>query len=714
MTIEVRDGVTVLDGEPRLLVTADYPYYRDRPSVWADRITAIRDELGITIVTCYIPWRHHQPEAGSPPDFTGSTHPSRDVVGFLALCRSLGVEVVAKPGPFIHAETDFGGLPDWVDPEADGLIEPLLDAAGAPARWAGRQLPAPLGAVFDAHATRWLEAVGEQVLAGARHPDGPVVLVQIANEGVFTNGALPLSAYDYSASGLAFFRAGLERRYGTPEEYNRVHATEVRGWDEIEPPREWTAPARPEEQQAYADWGRFHADYLTEVYHRWTRAVGCGVPVVVNLNPPAGDHHSFDDWLARVRPEMWKGVHYGFTNWMGVVSADPDAQARYVLAAKRAPGPNLEENWGFSELYDRAYADAATSFHQSLLALAAGATGFNVYTAAGTSGWPPGLDSVHAAPYPDCAPIGADGTAGAKAPAVRALAEFFARHGAEFLECAPVHGGAFGLYLPYAGIAAWAPPGSGAPECGRALRAFHDRMRAAGLDYRVLDLESADALEPASCPRLTVPGGPFMHRRVQRLLAGYVAGGGLLDVDGALPELDEDLRPCRILADALGGAAVPQGGTADAGGAAGVDGVDGVDGAPGTGGTGTGGTEAGGTARGPRVVEGDADAFLRVHPDRDVAYLTVLAMSGHEGPVRIDLDGRETEVVTARGGAAVLRLVAGALDDFLVKGVNGHLDSAVAAAVRTGGAVYAAEEPADLVRIEGPVITRPCQLSPLG
>ncbi len=33
-----------------------------------------------------------------------------------------------------------------------------------------------------------------------------------------------------------------------------------------------------------------------------------------------------DDWLARVRPELWGEISYGFTNWMGVVSADPAAQ----------------------------------------------------------------------------------------------------------------------------------------------------------------------------------------------------------------------------------------------------------------------------------------------------------------------------------------------------------------------------------------------------
>lgn len=684
MTIEVRNGVTIVDGEPRVLVTADYPYYRDDPAVWADRLRAIRDELGIEVISSYIPWRHHQPDAATAPDFTGGGHPGRDVVGFLNLCHDLGLKVIAKPGPFIHAETTYGGLPDWVCPSADAEIEPLLDAAGAASCWAdsaahppGRPLPAPLGAAFLAKADRWLAAVGKEVLDAATHPEGPVIMMQIANEGIYTNGARSLSAYDYSPSGLAFFRDRLQGWYGSIEEYNRTHATAHRHWDEVEPPRSWTGAERPEEMRGHADWGRFHAEYLTEVYRRWAAAVDCRVPVVVNLNPPTVEE--LDDWLARVRPEMWGDITYGFTNWMGVVSADPDAQARYVIAAKRAPGPNLEENWGFSQLYDPAYSDAATSFHQSLLALAAGSTGFNVYTGAATSGWSPDLDSTHTAPYPDSAPIAADGSATAKAPVVRMLADFFALHGVEFLECAPVTAEAFGLYLPYAGIAAW--PGadrSGAPRCGAALRAFHDRMRQAGRDYAVVELESATPDRLAAHGRLTVPGGPFMHRHVQDLLAGYLAGGGRILLDGPAPGLDEDLRPYGVLADALGRtASTPAAPQADAE------------------------AEAEAEAEAVRVTRGRADAFLRVHPVRDVRYLTVLVDSENEGPVRVETAYGAFETSCARGGAAVVRLAGGVPDDFVVKGLNSFLDSAVPARISAGGREERADLPADLARIGG-------------
>lgn len=558
MDVVVRDGVTVIDGEPRVLVSADYPYYRDDPSVWADRLVAIRDALGIDVITCYLPWRHHQPDPGVAPDFTTG---SRDVTGFLRLCHELGLKVIAKPGPFIHAETDFGGLPDWVSPDADPAIEALLDASGTPQRW-GATLPAPLGEVFAQLNAAWLAAVGEQVLDAAAHPAGPVILVQIANEGVYTNGALPLDAYDHSPSGLAF-RAAL-------------------GDD---------------------DPGRFHAAYLGGIYRRWADATGFAGPVVVNLNPPTID--DLDAWLARVRPPAWDRIHYGFTNWMGVVSADPDAWFRYVVAAKLAPGPNLEENWGFSELYDRAYADAATSFHQTLLAMAAGATGFNIYTGVATSTWSPALDSRHAPPYPDCPPIGPDGEATVKAPVVKALAGFFAAHGVEFLECVPVTGGAFGL---------WA-------SCGAELRAFHDAIRESGRDYALVDLEHATPEQVLRHPVLTVPAG--LPRLA--LLDSYTEAGGR--VRTGPPD---------------GDAAV-------------------------------------------RVVSGDADAFLRQHPGRDVAYLTVLARSTCEGPVVVEAAEVRVEATMARGGAAIVRLTGGEADDLIVKGINGYLDSAVAASLTVAG-----------------------------
>ncbi|HEU4424658.1 MAG TPA: beta-galactosidase [Pilimelia sp.] len=682
MRIEVRDGVVVIDGTPRLLVTADYPYYRDDPAVWTDRLRALRDHTGVTVVTAYLPWRHHQPDERRPPDFAGRHDPRCDVVGFLRRCHDLGLQVIIKPGPFIHAETNYGGLPDWVCPSHTPDIEPLLDARDRPAMWSGARrmpageaepwpLPAPLAAGFLDRATRWLRAVGEEVLGPAAYGRGPVILAQIGNEGLFTDAAQPLWAYDYSSSALRHYRALLRRWYPTIGAYNRCHSQPIQRWGQIEPPRAWSDPVDPRDLRRYVDWGRFHAEYLAEVYRLWSAALRSPVPVVVNLNPPGGDDDSMDAWLARVQPHLWSGQHYGFTNWMGVVSEDRAAHTRYVVAAKRAAGPNLEENWGFSKLYDSAYGDAATSFHQTLLALAAGATGFNVYTGVATSGWSDDLDMHHADPYPDCAPITAGGLPTPKVETVRLLADFFRMHGVEFLRCAPVTATTLAIYPPYAAVAAWAPAGRLDIGCGRVLRLFHEDMRRAGHDYRLLDLQTATAADLAEHPSITFYSGPFLHRRAQRLLADQLRGGGMLHLYGVPPHLDEDFDRCTILADAVSERA--------------------------------GARYALAPSRRVELVDGSADLYLRVHPHNEVCYLTVLVDSRNgDMPIRFTLHDGDTvragELTAAAGGAAILRIVAGRLDDFLVKGVNAYLGSFLPASCAFAGRMFHADEPADLAR----------------
>ncbi len=182
---------------------------------------------------------------------------------------------------------------------------------------------------------------------------------------------------------------------------------------------------------------------------------------------------------------------------MGVVSANRDSHARYVTAAKRAPGPNLEENWGFSKLYDPAYADGATSYHQTLLALAAGATGFNVYTGVNTAGWTDELDKPARVALPRLRPHRRERRGHPQGPHAEVDVRLpgAARRGVPGVR--PERAGAYGLYLPYAGIAAFSPEGADAPQLGRSLRAYHERRRAEG-------------------DRLRAGGTPERHRREPR------------------------------------------------------------------------------------------------------------------------------------------------------------------------------------------------------
>ena len=176
-----------------------------------------------------------------------------------------------------------------------------------------------------------------------------------------------------------------------------------------------------------------------------------------------------------------------------------------------------------------------------------------------------------------------------------------------------------------------------------------------------------------------VHGGAFMHRRVQELLAGHLTAGHRVDlIGGEVPQLDELLRPCTVLAEAL---AAP--------GRAAAAPIDGQ------------------LFDGPQVVTGSADAYWRtVAGAADTGYLTVLIQSDNEGPVTVHLPlggGRSAEVTVqgAKGGAAVLRIASGRLGDFLLTGLNPFLSSAVVPMVALDGEKVVGQVPADLARVRG-------------
>ena len=156
--------------------------------------------------------------------------------------------------------------------------------------------------------------------------------------------------------------------------------------------------------------------------------LGLDVPAFANLSPPAPGQSAA--WAARGLPEY---PAYGYTNWTGDPATDDDALARYTLAASRARGPNLEENWSLAWAFPH-WHNPATPIFNWLLGLACGATGLTVYTACATEGWAdhlvvPGIE----APYGADAPIGVDGTAGPAWPALRVLTHFLAAEGAALM-----------------------------------------------------------------------------------------------------------------------------------------------------------------------------------------------------------------------------------------------------------------------------------------
>jgi beta-galactosidase GanA len=99
----------MLDGRRILLQAAEFHYFRlPSPDLWRD-ILEKEKAAGFNAVSLYFSWAYHSPAPGKY-DFTGV----RDVDRLLRTAQEVGLYVVARPGPYINAETTGGGFPAWL------------------------------------------------------------------------------------------------------------------------------------------------------------------------------------------------------------------------------------------------------------------------------------------------------------------------------------------------------------------------------------------------------------------------------------------------------------------------------------------------------------------------------------------------------------------------------------------------------------------------
>ncbi|MCM3133435.1 beta-galactosidase [Paenibacillus polysaccharolyticus] len=97
-----------LNGERIFLNSATIHYFRMPKEEWRDVLMKAK-LAGMNCIDTYFAWNVHEPEEGQ-----WSFEGDNDCGAFLDLCAELGLWVIARPGPFICAEWDFGGFPYWL------------------------------------------------------------------------------------------------------------------------------------------------------------------------------------------------------------------------------------------------------------------------------------------------------------------------------------------------------------------------------------------------------------------------------------------------------------------------------------------------------------------------------------------------------------------------------------------------------------------------
>lgn len=178
MKFEICGDQFCKDGEPIKLISGAVHYFRNLPETWPDIFEKLR-AMGCNCVETYCAWNMHEPKPGTF-DFTGRL----DIVRFIKEAEKAGLMVIVRPGPYICAEWEFGGLPWWIQRE-EGLEIRCRNEVYI--RYFDRYLDELLGRVRPLLCTN----------------GGPVILLQCENEYGY---------YGDDREYLSYLRDGYRRR----------------------------------------------------------------------------------------------------------------------------------------------------------------------------------------------------------------------------------------------------------------------------------------------------------------------------------------------------------------------------------------------------------------------------------------------------------------------------------------------------------------------
>ena len=166
--IDVTSKCLRMNGRPLIPLMGEMHYSRVPRGEWAKSLVTMK-EGGISIVSTYVFWNHHEWKEGEW-DFSGN----RDLSAFLGEVKKAGLWSVVRIGPWAHGECREGGFPDW-------LVDKAYGWAGGDAKKA-RQLLRSRDARFLAETKKLFERVSREVAPHFWKNGGAVIGVQLENE----------------------------------------------------------------------------------------------------------------------------------------------------------------------------------------------------------------------------------------------------------------------------------------------------------------------------------------------------------------------------------------------------------------------------------------------------------------------------------------------------------------------------------------------------
>lgn len=152
--INYDDNCFMKDDESFRYVSGSMHYFRIPSIYWRDRLLKAK-ALGVNTIQTYVAWNIHE-VSERVYEFSGD----KNLLKFIDIADELGLLVILRPGPYIDAEWESGGIPWWVGTLKMRTSDPT----------------------FMYYVGRWFDKIFPMLESKIYKNGGPIIAFQVENE----------------------------------------------------------------------------------------------------------------------------------------------------------------------------------------------------------------------------------------------------------------------------------------------------------------------------------------------------------------------------------------------------------------------------------------------------------------------------------------------------------------------------------------------------
>jgi hypothetical protein len=262
--VSVHDGYIWIDDLKIPHLQGEFHAWRNVRTYWPRILASIKD-LGFKHIASYVEWDFHRITPNGTPlddiryDFTGESDQQRDLEGYLDIIDNDDtLWLTIRPGPYIYAETEFGGPPEEASDTHYHRLHPR----------------------FLELAEHYLKAVCHVLKPHLATNGGKIVLCQLDNEVSMIKKKSQIIGGKVDEIGS--YANFLHEKYDDLDTINRRYGTRWTDWSDVEPVM---VPSSKKDFIAFIDAGEYIEWYCQKYFEtiaRIYRDNGIDVPFFVN------------------------------------------------------------------------------------------------------------------------------------------------------------------------------------------------------------------------------------------------------------------------------------------------------------------------------------------------------------------------------------------------------------------------------------------------